>query len=362
MRPIIIMLCRQYTGRGRDLAAMKKIKVLVVDDSLIFRETLAKALSADPMIEVVATASDPFQARDKILEFEPDVMTLDIEMPRMNGIEFLRRLMPQYPIPVVMLSAMTENVFDALNAGAVDFVAKPDVNRGEILQSLINELIIKIKIASTAKVAHWKKDIDLWRTVSKVSPGDTHTIIGIGASTGGTEAIYQVIKSFSKDIPGIVVVQHMPAGFTKMYAQRLNSICSVEVKEAQNGDRVTPGQVLIAPGDYHMQVKKAGSGYRVECMPGEKVNGHCPSVDVLFNSLAENAGSKAIGVILTGMGNDGAKGLLAMRNKGAITIGQDEESCVIYGMPKVANDIGAVEKQLPLEKIPQSIGVLLKKR
>ncbi|MDD4002325.1 MAG: chemotaxis response regulator protein-glutamate methylesterase [Bacteroidales bacterium] len=341
---------------------MKKIKVLIVDDSFLFRETLAQGLSMDPMIDVVATASDPFQARDKILEFEPDVMTLDIEMPRMNGIEFLRRLMPQHPIPVVIISALTENVFDALNAGAVDFVPKPTVTKAETLQSLINELIIKIKIASTAKVAHWKKDIDLWETGSKVYPGDIHTIIGIGASTGGTDAIYQVIKSFSKDIPGIVVVQHMPAGFTNMYAQRLNSTCSVEVKEAQNGDRVTPGKVLIAPGDYHMQVKKAGSGYTVKCMTGDKVNGHCPSVDVLFNSLAENVGSKAIGVILTGMGNDGAKGLLAMRNNGARTIGQDQESCVVYGMPRVAYEIGAVEKQLPLERIPQSIGVLLKNR
>ncbi|MDD3364918.1 MAG: chemotaxis response regulator protein-glutamate methylesterase [Syntrophomonas sp.] len=341
---------------------MKKIKVLIVDDSFLFRETLAQGLSMDPMIDVVATASDPFQARDKILEFEPDVMTLDIEMPRMNGIEFLRRLMPQHPIPVVIISALTENVFDALNAGAVDFVPKPTVTKAETLQSLINELIIKIKIASTAKVAHWKKDIDLWETGSKVYRGDIHTIIGIGASTGGTDAIYQVIKSFSKDIPGIVVVQHMPAGFTNMYAQRLNSTCSVEVKEAQNGDRVTPGKVLIAPGDYHMQVKKAGSGYTVKCMTGDKVNGHCPSVDVLFNSLAENVGSKAIGVILTGMGNDGAKGLLAMRNNGARTIGQDQESCVVYGMPRVAYEIGAVEKQLPLERIPQSIGVLLKNR
>jgi len=326
------------------------------------RETLAHGLSADPMIEVVATASDPFQARDKILEYEPDVMTLDVEMPRMNGIEFLRRLMPQHPIPVVMLSAMTENVFDALNAGAVEFVAKPNAAKAETMQFLINELIIKIKIASTAKVAHWKKDIDLWATVSKVYPSDTHSIIGIGASTGGTDAIYQVIKTFSKDIPGIVVVQHMPAGFTNMYAKRLNSTCSVEVKEAQNGDIVTPGQVLIAPGDYHMQVKKAGCGYKVECVSGENVNGHRPSVDVLFNSLAENVGSKAIGVILTGMGSDGAKGLLAMRKKGARTIGQDQESCVVYGMPKVAYEIGAVEKQLPLDKIPQSIGELLKKR
>jgi two-component system chemotaxis response regulator CheB len=301
-------------------------------------------------------------ARDKILEYEPDVMTLDVEMPRMNGIEFLRRLMPQYPIPVVMISGCSENVFEALNAGAVDFVAKPDMAKPQGLESMINELIIKIKIASIAKVGHWKKESVSDKTamsVSRVSSGTADRVIAIGASTGGTEAIYQLLKFFPVETPGIVVVQHMPAGFTNMYAKRLNSSCAIEIKEAQNGDVVRSGRALIAAGDYHMRIKKSGSKYTVECQPGEKVSGHCPSVDVLFNSVAENIGSKAIGVILTGMGSDGAKGLLAMRNKGAKTIGQDEQSSVVYGMPKVAFDIGAVEKQFALERIPPAIYSLL---
>lgn len=338
----------------RCLQNLRKIKVLIVDDSLLFRETLAKGIARDPGLEVVATASDPFMARDKILEFEPDVMTLDVEMPRMNGIEFLRRLMPQYPLPVVMISGYNENVFEALNAGAVDFVAK-----SQGLESMINELIIKIKIASTAKLGHWKQDLDSAMPVGRQSPGTAERIIAIGASTGGTEAIFQLLKSFPVETPGIVIVQHMPAGFTNMYAKRLNSTCAMEIKEAQNGDMVHSGRALIAPGDYHMKIKKSGSKYTVECQLGERVNGHCPSVDVLFNSVADNVGSKAIGVILTGMGSDGAKGLLAMRKKGAKTIGQDEQSSVVYGMPKVAFDIGAVEKQLPLERIPQTVYSLL---
>lgn len=340
------------------MQSRRKIKVLVVDDSLLFRETLAREIASDPGLEVVATASDPFMARDKILEYEPDVMTLDVEMPRMNGIEFLRRLMPQYPIPVVMISGYSENVFEALNAGAVDFVPKPNMAVTQGLESMIKELIVKIKIASTAKVGHWKKDSGSTRpamSVGRVRRVSPDRIIAIGASTGGTEAIFQLLKSFPIDMPGIVIVQHMPAGFTNMYAQRLNNSCTLEVKEAQNGDVVTPGRVLIAAGEYHMKLKKSASKYYVECQPGEKVSGHCPSVDVLFNSVAENAGGNAIGIILTGMGSDGAKGLLAMRKKGALTIGQDEQSCVVYGMPKVAYDIGAVEKQLSLERIPQVV-------
>ncbi|MDD3024273.1 MAG: chemotaxis response regulator protein-glutamate methylesterase [Syntrophomonadaceae bacterium] len=337
----------------------KKVRVLIVDDSLLFRETLARGISADPVIEVVGTASDPFMARDKILQYEPDVMTLDVEMPRMNGIEFLRRLMPQYPIPVVMISGYSENVFEALNAGAVDFVAKPNMVKGQGLESLINELIVKIKIASTAKVGHWKKETVLNQSNAIVNTGVSDRIIAIGASTGGTEAIYQVIKSFPREMPGTVIVQHMPAGFTNMYAERLNKTCAVEVKEARTGDQIKAGLVLIAPGDYHMKIKRNGSAYTVECLAGNKVNGHCPSVDVLFNSLADKAGSKSIGIILTGMGHDGAKGLLEMRQKGAKTIGQDEESCIVYGMPKVAFDIGAVEKQVSLERIAQTIYSLL---
>jgi len=343
------------------LQIRRKIRVLIVDDSLLFRETLAKGISRDAGLEVVGTASDPFIARDKILQLEPDVMTLDVEMPRMNGIEFLRRLMPQYPIPVVMISGYSENVFEALNAGAVDFVAKPNMAKLQGLESMINELIIKIKIASTAKVGHWKRELGLPMSLGRVTPGTADRVIAIGASTGGTEAIFQVLKSFSVEIPGIVIVQHMPAGFTNMYAKRLNNSCAIEIKEAQTGDVVQPGKALIAAGDYHMKIKKSGSKLTVECQTGEKVSGHCPSVDVLFNSVADNIGSRAIGIILTGMGGDGAKGLLAMRNRGAKTIGQDEQSCVVYGMPKVAFDIGAVEKQYALECIPQAVYSLLSK-
>lgn len=337
----------------------RKIKVLIVDDSPLVQETLAKGIARDPDLEVVGRASDPFMARDKILELQPDVMVLDVEMPRMNGIEFLRRLMPQYPIPVVMISGYSANVFEALNTGAVDFVAKPDLSRAQAWESMINELVIKIKTASTAQVGHWKKDPDSTQPVARISPETTCHIIAIGASTGGTDAISRLLKSFEVTTPGIVIVQHMPAGFTSMYAQRLNNSCTIEVKEARTGDEVHPGLALLAPGDYHMEIKKSGSKYTAECKPGERVNGHCPSVDVLFNSVAANAGNKAIGVILTGMGNDGAQGLLAMRKKGARTIGQDEPSCVVYGMPRVAFEIGAVEKQVPLERMPQTICSLL---
>ncbi len=333
----------------------RKIKVLVVDDSLLFREAISRGISLDPVIEVVATASDPYMARDKILEFEPDVMTLDVEMPKMNGIEFLKRLMPQYPLPVVVVSAVSSNVFDALNVGAVDFVTKPDMKNGAGLESLINELVIKIKIASTAKVGHWKRAASSSIQTNKVGTAQKRKIVAIGASTGGTEAIQQVLRSLPKDMPGIVIVQHMPPVFTRMYAERLNEICSIEVCEAKNGDQVIPGRALIAPGDFHMRLKRCGSAYTVECFKGEKVNGHCPSVDVLFESIAKENGKDSIGVILTGMGYDGAKGMLAMRKNGSRTIGQDEQTSVVYGMPKVAFDIGAVEKQVPLDNIARAI-------
>lgn len=334
----------------------RKIRVLVVDDSLIFRETIAKGIASDNGIEVVGTASDPFMARDKIIELEPDVLTLDVEMPKMSGIEFLKKLMPQYPLPVVVVSAVSENVFDALNAGAVDFVTKPDFRNGSGVESLINELIIKIKIASTAQLGRWKNAQAVSRISSKQNKkGKENFIIAIGASTGGTEALYSIIKMLPANMPGIVVVQHMPPVFTKMFADRLNNSCALTVKEAKTGDAVMQGTVLIAPGDFHMKLKKAGEVYSVECFKGERVNGHCPSVDVLFDSVAEKAKADAIGVILTGMGYDGAKGLLEMRRMGARTVGQDESTSVVYGMPKVAFDIGAVEKQMPLGQIAQYI-------
>lgn len=337
------------------MSITKKVRVLVVDDSLLFRELIARGLAADRGIEVVGTASDAYDARDKIIELEPDVMTLDVEMPKMNGIEFLKRLIPQYPLPVVVVSAISDNVFDALNAGAVDFVTKVSGASGTSKEIFINELIIKVKIAYMAKVSHLKKDNFSEKRVGKISARGSNSIIAIGASTGGTQAILEVVKNFPIDMAGVIITQHMPAVFTKMYATRLNNLCLMEVKEAENGDVVLPGRILIAPGDKQMELNRRGNSYYVECFTGEKVNGHCPSVDVLFNSVAEKAGSLAIGVILTGMGNDGAKGLMKMKQKGAYTIGQDEKSSVVYGMPKVAYDIGGVTKQTTLKNIPALI-------
>ncbi|PKM78720.1 MAG: chemotaxis response regulator protein-glutamate methylesterase [Firmicutes bacterium HGW-Firmicutes-15] len=332
----------------------KKIKVLVVDDSLLFREAISQGLSADPDVEVVATAHDVYNARDKIIKYQPDVMTLDVEMPKMNGIEFLRRLMPQYPMPVVVVSSVSENVFEALQAGAVDFVTKPDWKTGRRFDTLLNELIIKVKIAATARVGHWKRETSS-DSIKRTDSSYGMDIIAIGASTGGTEAIASILKAFPADMPGTVIVQHMPPVFTRMYAERLNNSCLMEIKEAQDGDRVFAGRALVAPGDYHMRIKKKGSIYFVECRKGEKVNGHCPSVDVLFDSVAEQIGRTALGVILTGMGTDGAKGLLAMKKIGAKTIGQDEESCIVYGMPRAALNLGAVDRQVPLVSIPQVV-------
>lgn len=331
---------------------MRRIKILIVEDSIVFRELLVQNLGRDSEIQVVATARDPFEARDAILKYKPDVMTLDVELPRMNGIEFLRKLMPQYPLPVVVISSLSDKVFDAMSAGAVDFVAKPAVsNRAQLEEFIKNELLVKIKIASTAQIGNTRRVAALERSHSLSDQGK-NKIVAIGASTGGTEAIFHVVKEFGADIPGVVATQHMPPGFTAMYAKRLNDQCRIQVKEAQTGDRVLPGHMLVAPGgDMHMRLVKVNGVYQVECKKGPKVNGHCPSVEVLFESVAKAAGPDAVGIILTGMGGDGAKGLLAMRRAGAKTIGQDESTCVVYGMPKVAYDLGAVEYQEKLSDI-----------
>ena len=341
---------------------MRPIRVLIVEDSIVFRELLVQNLSRDPAIQVVGTAKDPFEARDAIIEYKPDVMTLDVELPRMNGIEFLRKLMPQYPLPVVVISSLSDKVFDALNAGAVDFVAKPTVTgRAQLEDFIRNELLVKIKIASTARISNIKKTVML-NAQQSLSVKGNNLIVAIGASTGGTEAIFSVAKDFGTDIPGIVVVQHMPPGFTSMYAKRLDDQCRIQVKEAQTGDRVLPGHMLIAPGgDAHMRLVKVNGVYQVEVKQGPRVNGHCPSVDVLFESVARVAGANAVGIILTGMGGDGAKGLLSMRKAGARTIGQDESTCVVYGMPKVAYDLGAVEHQEKLTDIAGRTYSLLNK-
>lgn len=335
-----------------------KIRVLIVDDSILFREVLMRGLSSDPDIEVVATANDPYDARDKIITAKPDVMTCDVEMPKMNGIEFIRRLMPQYPLPIIVVSSTSGTVFDAMNAGAVDFVGKPDLSSVNSVENFINELIMKIKIASNAKVHNTEEDTPAKRIVSNEIAGKGK-IIAIGASTGGTEAIFAILKNLPVDTPGIVIVQHIPPNFSRMFAERLNNQTNLTVKEARTGDFIERGHVLIAPGDQHMMLRHVGDRYKVECYQGEKVNGHCPSVDVLFESVAKEAGKNAVGVILTGMGYDGAKGLMSMRRKGARTLGQDEKSCVVYGMPKVAFNIGAVEKQSSLDNMAYSIYKML---
>lgn len=341
---------------------MRRIKVLVVEDSMVFGKLLVQGLSADPMIEVVALAKDPFEARDAILKHQPDVMTLDIELPKMDGIEFLKMLMPQHPLPVIVISTLSNRVFDALNAGAVDFVAKPvGVGVPQLEAFVKNELPVKIKIASVAKVGGIKRNV-IEFTKQPLTPKAKDVVIAIGASTGGPEAIAAVLNEFGTEIPGIVMVQHMPPGFTDMYAQRLDKRSKIRVKEAKNGDIVVPGQALLAPaGDAHMQLVNDNGVMRVIVKKGERVSGHIPSVDVLFASVAEAAKDKAIGIILTGMGGDGAKGLLAMRKAGARTIGQDESTCVVYGMPKVAYDSGAVEFQEKLSDVAKRTYAILNK-
>ncbi len=335
----------------------RRIRVLVVDDSIFFREVIARGIETDPAIEVVARATDPFDARDKILQYEPDVMTCDVEMPKMNGIEFIRRLLPQHAIPVIVISTVSSAVFDAMNVGAVDFVSKPEIQSEKSMEKFLLDVIAKIKIAANANISGSNlPDIDNYSS-GRIN---AKKIIAIGASTGGTEAVYKMLKCLPADMPGILIVQHIPPVFSKMFAQRLDSQTKLVVREAQSGDWLEPGKVLIAPGDKHMKIKKIGDKYKVETFHGEKVNGHCPSVDVLFDSVAKEAGSTAVGIILTGMGYDGARGLLTMRRKGARTIGQDEQSCVVYGMPKVAFEIGAVERQTSLLNIPQVLLSMLK--
>ena len=334
------------------------IRVLIVDDSATARAVLCEILESDPSIEVVATASDAFVARDKIVELKPDIVCLDVEMPRMDGITFLKKMMHYMPLPVIMISSLTQSgaktTLEALEAGAVDFVSKPHSHIYDGKDEMKDELIAKIKTASKAKV--FKKELQSFAQANTTSLAETtNKILAIGASTGGTEAIKDVLMGLPRNAPGTVIVQHMPANFTAAFAQRLNSLCAMEVREAKNGDSITPGVVLISPGDYHMVVRRSGARYYVEIGSGDKVSGHRPSVDVLFHSVAKIAGANAIGVILTGMGSDGAKGLLSMKNAGAKTLGQDEESCIVYGMPKTAFEIGAVQKQASLNKLASNI-------
>ncbi len=342
----------------------RKIRVLIVDDSALVRNILSQGLSLDPGIEVVGTASDPYIARDRILELEPDVLTLDVEMPRMDGVAFLRKLMPQYPIPVVMVSSLTQRgkqiTMEALDAGAVDFVAKPTSNVTAGLNAMLMELRTKVKIAAGANVSHWKG--------KRTTPADaeapckssalaesTDKVIAIGASTGGTEAIRRVLEAFPPTTPGTVIVQHMPGGFTKMFADRLNQLCPMQVKEAEHGDRVRTGLALIAPGGCQFEVVRSGGFYEVRLGGAEKVSGHCPSVDVMMHSVAKHVGANAIGAMLTGMGQDGAEGMLAMHQAGAPCIAQDEATSVVFGMPKVAYEKGGAQKLVSLDHIAPSL-------
>lgn len=335
----------------------KKIKVFIVDDSLVFRKVLQDHLSTYEHIEVIGYAVDAFDAKAKIPKMNPDVVTMDVEMPRLNGIEFIKQLLPEHPVPVVLVSSLNLNVFEALSAGAVDFVRKPDMTVQKSVQGFISELAAKISIASRAKVhpSNPRINTPMKKPVSpsRLFPSNrlNSMVIALGASTGGTEATLTVLKDLPADTPGILVVQHMPIGFTKMYADRLNRLCNMEVKEAKSGDRVERGKVLIAPGDSHMKIVRMGSGYTVNCFQADKVSGHRPSVDVLFNSVAETVKQNAVGIIMTGMGRDGAAGLLNMKKNGAFTIGQDKDSCVVYGMPMVAYNIGAVTVQASSENI-----------
>lgn len=335
------------------MSSQSRINVLIVDDSRLFREVIARGLSTDPLIDVIK-AQDAYEARDKILEFEPDVMICDVEMPKMNGIEFIERLLPQYPLPVIVISSVSEAVFNAMKAGAVDFVSKPSVDSVNSVEDFIYQLIDKVKVAAVANVANTLK-ANKEQSYGRQSIIPSDMIIAIGASTGGTEALCNLLKSMPSNSPGIVIVQHIPPIFSRMFAERLNIQTKLNCKEAENGDFLEQGKVIIAPGDKHMRIKKLGDRYKIEVFEGAKINGHCPSVDVLFESVAREAKNKAIGIILTGMGYDGAKGLLSMRRAGARTIGQDEKSSVVYGMPKAAYEIGAVEKQESLQDIPKRI-------
>ena len=354
---------------------------MVVDDSVLARTMISNGLNASPRIEVVATSFNAQDARSKIDQVKPDVMTLDVEMPGMNGIDFLKQLLPVVPLPVILVSSLDLRVFDALSAGAVDFVRKPEPGKNDaFIQALTGKVIaaagahvrprpgaptLAPKPVSGAAAAPGAVRLPITGTKPALPappllgnrPALDSVIIGLGASTGGTEATLEVMKRLPADIPGMLIVQHMPPGFTQMYADRLNRLCHMEVREAKNGDEIHRGLALLAPADFQMRVVRSGSRYTVSCQPGEKVSGHRPSVDALFFSMAEQVKCRMTGVIMTGMGRDGADGLLKMRQAGAYTIGQDKESSVVYGMPMVAYNIGAVQIQGSCEDIA---GILLR--
>ncbi len=340
-----------------------KTKVLIIDDSAMVRKIFSEELSKETDIEVVGTAPDPFIARDKIVLLKPEVVTLDIEMPRMDGLTFLRKLMQYYPLPVIVVSSLTpqgsKTALEALESGAVEVVAKADASYS--VGDMCHQLKEKIRAASTIRSDRLRP-----RTLASLSPEShepplispletTQKVIAIGTSTGGTEALKEVLTSLPQNSPGILIVQHMPAHFTSAFAERLNKFCRIEVREARDGDSVLNGQALIAPGNFHMLLRRAGAKYFVNVKDGPLVHHQRPAVDVLFHSVAQYAGGNAMGVIMTGMGADGADGLLKLKQAGAKTIAQDEASCVVFGMPKEAIKIGAVDRIAPLDQIPAEI-------
>ena len=340
---------------------MNKIRVLIVDDSAIVRKIFSEELSKYSDIEVIGVAPDPYVARDKIVSLKPDVITLDIEMPRMDGLTFLKKLMKYYPLPTIIVSSLTPKggklTLEAMDIGAVDVIAKPGSSYS--VSDMSAQLAEKIRAASrvqmvkreTRDVAEGLGDAEPIRSLAQTS----NKVIAIGASTGGTEALKKVLIKMPPNSPGIVIVQHMPANFTTAFAARLNDLCQISVKEAQDNDSVTPGMALLAPGNYHMILRRSGARYYVEVKTGPMVHHQRPAVDILFKSTAKYAGANAIGVILTGMGSDGAEGLLEMKKAGASTIAQDEKSCVVFGMPKEAIKLGAADKTVPLDLIASEI-------
>ncbi len=336
-----------------------KIKVLIVDDSAIVRKIFSDHLSKEADFEVVGAAPDPFVARDKIVRLKPDVVLLDIEMPRMDGLTFLKKLMHYYPLPVIIVSSLTPKgskmALDAIEYGAVEVLSKPGGPYS--VGDMTLQLKEKIRAAARVRIERVRNklsDLPIEPPI-KILSETTQKLIAVGASTGGTEALKEVLVRLPSNIPGILIVQHMPAQFTKAFAERLNGLCQIEVREARDGDSVLNGQALIAPGNFHMILKRSGAKYYVNVKDGPMVHHQRPAVDVLFNSVAQYAGGNAIGVILTGMGSDGAQGMLKMKEAGARTIAQDEESCVVFGMPKEAIKLNAVDRIVPLEKIPNEI-------
>ncbi len=328
------------------------IKVLVVDDSAVVRQTFERELGKDPEIQVVGTAPDPYIARDRIVQLKPDVITLDIEMPRMDGITFLRKLMAHHPLPVIIVSSLSKKgssvALEALQSGAVDVMCKP--GESYTAHDMSVDLREKIKAASRANLSLMRLPSPEVRQPTALTE-TTNKVVVIGASTGGTQALESVLRAMPGNCPGVVIVQHMPPGFTHAFANRLNGLCVPEVKEAESGDLISNGKVLIAPGNQHLIIRRSGAQYYVEVKDGPLVGHHRPSVDVLFRSAAQTLGANAIGVMLTGMGVDGAEGMLKMKEAGAFNIAQDEKTSVVYGMPKAAFERGAVHAVLPLDAV-----------